>query len=602
MRKFNKNSITTIWVVSFALVALSLNGPIAALAVATAPDLGVADSFSVLAEPSMTAANPTTISGDLGLSTGLEASKVGTWTHTGGSDYFGPLSLAKNAYDDALIAFNNLAGQTTSGVWSLSASPLPGVWTTAVSAVFPGPTLTLTGDYDDVWVFQIGSDFTFTGSVTLAGNAQACNVFWQVGNDATIAAGSNFVGTLIAGNDITVVSGATVNGRILSLNGALTTDDNTISGPTCVAAPVSINVVKNVINDNGLTKTTADFPLFVNGTPVVSGVTNSFPSVAAYTVTETGDSQYTQTFSGDCSAAGVIDLAVVGTKFCIVTNNDKASGVGSGGGGVNPPVPPLIDVVKVPDPLALPAGPGLVEYTYTLSNIGTVAVTDITMVGDTCSPIALVSGDVNADNKLNENETWIYRCSTTLSATHTNTIVATGWANGLSATDIASATVVVGVPVVPPLIHVTKVPSPLTLPVGGGMVTYTKKVTNPGTVALSNVSITDDKCSSVKYISGDTNSDSKLDTAETWTYTCQSNLTETTTNTVIATGEANGLTARDFAIATVVVAVAVPATVVPSLPNAGFYSDNIIFDIVILAGIIVLSLISLTIILRKRTS
>jgi hypothetical protein len=104
------------------------------------------------------------------------------------------------------------------------------------------------------------------------------------------------------------------------------------------------------------------------------------------------------------------------------------------------------------------------------------------------------------------------------------------------------------------------------------MVTYTKKVTNPGTVALSNVRVTDDKCSPIKYISGDINNDAKLDTTETWVYTCQSNLTETTTNTAVVEGEANGLTARDFAIATVVVASAVPTPVVPKLPNTGIVS------------------------------
>jgi len=67
----------------------------------------------------------------------------------------------------------------------------------------------------------------------MAGNAQPCDVFWQIGRDATIGVGSTFVGTLIASRDITVVSGATVNGRIISLNSSLTTDANTISGPTC---------------------------------------------------------------------------------------------------------------------------------------------------------------------------------------------------------------------------------------------------------------------------------------------------------------------------------------------------------------------------------
>jgi uncharacterized repeat protein (TIGR01451 family) len=184
------------------------------------------------------------------------------------------------------------------------------------------------------------------------------------------------------------------------------------------------------------------------------------------------------------------------------------------------------------------------------------------MVGDTCSPIVLASGDTNANNKLEVNETWVYRCSTTLTQTHTNIVTTTGWANGISAVDIASATVVVGTAVVPPIIHVTKIPNPLTLAAIGGAVTYTEKITNPGTVALSNVSISDDKCSPVTYISGDTNNDSKLAVNETWTYTCRANLTKSTTNTVTVSGDANGLTARDYAIVTVLVAA-------PTLPNTG---------------------------------
>lgn len=320
-----------------------------------------------------------------------------------------------------------------------------------------------------------------------------------------------------------------------------------------------INVVKVVVNDNGRTKTIADFPLFVNNVLVVSGVTNVFPAPAdAYVVSETNDANYTRTFSGDCDSNGHVSLSPGDSRFCIVTNNDIGAPI------VVPPVPPLIDVVKVPNPLALPNGPGAVEYTYTLRNVGTVPVTDITMVGDTCSPIVLAAGDVNGNAKLEVNETWVYRCSTILTATHTNIVTTTGWANGISAVDIASATVVVGVPIVPPLIHITKIPSPLALSAGGGLVTYTNKVTNPGIAALSNIRINDDKCDPVEYISGDTNSNAKLDTAETWTFTCRVKLAKTTVNTVFAEGEANGLIARDFAIATVVV-----ADVIPKLPNTG---------------------------------
>jgi uncharacterized repeat protein (TIGR01451 family) len=184
-------------------------------------------------------------------------------------------------------------------------------------------------------------------------------------------------------------------------------------------------------------------------------------------------------------------------------------------------------------------------------------------------------------------ETWIYTCATTLNATKTNIVVATGSANGITATDTATAQVIVGLPIVPPLIHVTKVPSPLSLSVGGGMVTYTKKVTNPGTVPLSNVIVTDDKCSPVTYISGDTNSDSKLDPTETWTYTCSTNLTATTTNT---------------ALATVVVAVAVPPVPpVPALPNTGFAPQGIM-TLIVLLGIFIVASISLYIYRKKLTN
>ena len=409
---------------------------------------------------------------------------------------------------------------------------------------------------------------------------------------------SSFAGSA-AGVDVTLDAGAYSVTEPVVPAGYLQTGLGDCSGTilagetkTCtitnddIAPQLIVN--KTVINDNGRTNVISDFPLFIDGAGVTSGVATT-TTVGSHTVSETSNSNYTSSIGGDCAADGTITLALGDIKTCTITNNDIApSGGGGGGSSYTPPVPPLIDVVKVPSPLALPNGPGTVEYTYTLSNIGTVSVSDITMVGDTCSPIALISGDTDGDNRLDVNETWVYTCSTTLTETHTNIITATGWANGISATDIANATVVVGIPVVPPLIHVTKVPNPLVLSAGEGMVTYTNKVTNPGTEPLSNVQLTDDKCDPVNYISGDANSDSKLDTTETWTYTCQTNLTETTVNTITASGEANGLRARDYAIATVVVSdvAPTPSTVVPKLPNTGLNANekNIPWYVIISSG------------------
>lgn len=238
MNKHKLGTLTVILVLTLSMVGLTTNAAARSRLAATSPSLGTASSFSVLAGVSMSAAAAgTSVSGDLGLSPGLAVSRTGPWT-VGGSEYFGTTSLAADAQTDALGAFNDLAGQTSDGVWGGTINPVPGVWTEASDTTFTG-TLTLTGGYDDVWVIQVGGDMTFSGSVILGGDAQACHVFWQIGRDVTIASGSSFVGTIIASRDITLVSGATVNGKVISLNGALTTDGNTISGPSCASSAVA---------------------------------------------------------------------------------------------------------------------------------------------------------------------------------------------------------------------------------------------------------------------------------------------------------------------------------------------------------------------------
>jgi len=220
----------------------------------------------------------------------------------------------------------------------------------------------------------------------------------------------------------------------------------------------------------------------------------------------------------------------------------------------SPNVPPLINVRKVPSPLALPNGPGSVTYNYTVTNPGAVTLTDLTLVDDQCSNVQFLGGDTNGNGWLETSETWTYSCTTTLNTTTVNYATARGIGNGLAAVDTAIAEVVVGLPIVPPLIHVVKTPSPLSLPASGGSVTYSYTVTNPGTVALTGVTLTDNRCSNPSFVSGDVNADSRLQANETWHYTCTTNIPSTTTNTAVATGHANGLTAVDTALATVVVA------------------------------------------------
>lgn len=102
-------------------------------------------------------------------------------------------------------------------------------------------------------------------------------------------------------------------------------------------------------------------------------------------------------------------------------------------------------------------------------------------------------------------------------------------------------------------ISITKSASPTALTNGPGLVTYTYRVTNPGTTALSNVSVVDDKLSPVTYVSGDVNEDGSLQPEETWVYTGTMTLGATTTNTATVTAISGDTTVTDTAAVTVVV-------------------------------------------------
>ncbi|MDB5170019.1 MAG: hypothetical protein JWN82_415 [Candidatus Saccharibacteria bacterium] len=208
----------------------------------------------------------------------------------------------------------------------------------------------------------------------------------------------------------------------------------------------TLHIIKTVINASGGTATASSFNMRVKlsgadvaGSPAAGAAspgTLYTLNAGTYAVSEDPNAAYTSSIGGDCSASGSVTLVAGDNKTCTITNTDIPPIIISA-------VPPLIDVEKVASPSSLPAGPGLVTYTFTLQNIGTAPVANITMVDDSCSPVILVSGDTNSDTELGTSETWVYTCSATLLATHTNNVIATGWANGLSTTDLASATVVV---------------------------------------------------------------------------------------------------------------------------------------------------------------
>jgi hypothetical protein len=257
---------------------------------------------------------------------------------------------------------------------------------------------------------------------------------------------------------------------------------------------------------------------------------------------------------------------------------------------------PLIGITSVPEPLALPNGPANVTYKYAVKNfIKEVPLSDIQVIDDTCSPVKFIEGDDNNNSRLDFDETWRFTCRTQLTETTQSITTATGHSNNITTKHRAYATVVVGDKNPAPLvsiINITKVAYPLSLPSEGGNITFTYKVNNPGEVALSNVIVSDDKCSAISSRVGDTNSNNLLDISEVWIYTCNTTLTQTTTNTVRVSAFGNGLKAVDDASITVKVDAPVALSQsTPNFPEAGTNSNLKVSGWKILLGITVILII-----------
>jgi len=225
---------------------------------------------------------------------------------------------------------------------------------------------------------------------------------------------------------------------------------------------------------------------------------------------------------------------------------------------------PAINLVKEVSDNLVPSG-SEVTYTFTVTNTGQSPVqaddvlnpVELVDASDPANPACelpqFVGGDTNNDQALDRTETWTYTCKGVITEETVDLALVGGIAidGGL----VADADLQIVTPFTP-AIEIVKTPDK-TLLESPGPVTYTYEVKNSGDVPLANVAdtITDDKCAPVQYQSGDSDGDGLLDTPnsifedggdETWVFTCTTTISETTLNTVVATGtavdpEGNGL-------------------------------------------------------------
>ena len=237
--------------------ALTLSTGQMALAATLAPvNLGKAGSFVILTKSGITNVPASKITGDMGVSpiaataiTGfaLVADKTNTFSTspqvTGkiyAANYASPTPAnLTTAISNMQTAYTDAAGRKNPNYTELYAGDLSGLilvpglykWGTSVVA---NKDVTLRGSSNAVWIFQISGNLSVAPGVkfTLAGGAQAKNIFWQVAGGAGVSLGttSHFEGVVLAKTAIHLLTGASLDGRAFAQT-AVTLDHNVVGLP-----------------------------------------------------------------------------------------------------------------------------------------------------------------------------------------------------------------------------------------------------------------------------------------------------------------------------------------------------------------------------------
>lgn len=342
--------------------------------------------------------------------------------------------------------------------------------------------------------------------------------------------------------------------------------------------PVIIDVTKYIVNNNLGTATVGDFDISVDGSeiefaeiPYIGGL--YFGSITAdsnvtHTMSEVVTSGYTNTMfscfvldgegyepitDSNLELAGFQFAGKPGNSFYCYLENDDISR-------------PSIKITKT-GPDYGHVGDEL-TYSAAITNDGNAPL-DITGVIDNVAGnvdliyvSGFVSGDSNNNNVLDVGETWLGQVTHVVAETDEDPLVntmkvcaydITGWdeeillraANQLeevmrpitfeNLSGDVCGTSTHTTDILHPAIKVVK-EGPASAP-AGGKVTYNFSVTNTGDTTLSIESVIDDIAGVGTYVSGDTNSNAKLDAGEIWLYQAQymvpSSQTANVNNTVV---------------------------------------------------------------------
>ena len=290
----------------FILVTIIFLGNITIIASAqtTAPiSFGDAQSFSVLANTTVTNTGNTKVSCNVGTFPGTSIVAFDYPTiQIDGETILGSkqsaTALAASAQTSAQQLFTYLWNTTSPAAVDLTTTSFvnsttlqPGIYSFSSSALL-GAELILddSNDPNAVFIFKtVSTLITQTYStVKMKSGGRGRNVFWLVGSSATIETYAHFVGNIIAHTSISIKTGAVNTGKLFALGAAVTMDFNNVDlgNIDCSGTIAAVDTDGDTVPDND-----DDYPLdptkaWNNYSSTVGGSTAAFedlwPSTGDY--------------------------------------------------------------------------------------------------------------------------------------------------------------------------------------------------------------------------------------------------------------------------------------------------------------------------------
>ena len=232
--------------------------------------------------------------------TGISQVTGNVGTNNGSSTAFGNVNGVMHDMDgasgqaatDLLIAYQQLNIATPT---FFPPSPILGNGDTLIAGVYAisgastlnlGLTLDAKGDPNAQFIFQIAGSFSANAEskVHLINGALACNVYWKVEGQVSLAPGVFMKGTVIANNAaIILATRDTLEGRALSTAGAITVDGVLVYTPTGCGSPYLTGPIAPDL------KSTKCYTLFsTNGSVTNTGITHLMGDVGTNVGSTTG--------------------------------------------------------------------------------------------------------------------------------------------------------------------------------------------------------------------------------------------------------------------------------------------------------------------------